>query len=144
MRKTAIVFICYVFTLCSCSKESIFSYYLKGEWTITQMDVFETTDTITSSYTLYNAGTYVFTKNNEGSVTTSSGSGTKTLTFKWTAQSNKKVTLYFEDQSSEEWTVLSDKPKTQIWENTIVTEKSSGGVSVTNTLYKKMYLKALD
>lgn len=144
MRKPGIAIICFALLLCSCSKETIYSYYLKGNWTITQLEVKESTDTLSSSYTLSNAGTYSFHKNNEGSVTTSADTSSKTLAFKWSAVSNEKVLLTFENQSTEAWTVLSDEPKNQTWETTITDTLSAGGTEVINTVYKKMFLKKID
>jgi hypothetical protein len=141
MKKALLVIISFILLLSSCSKETVFSYYLKGNWTISELDVTETTDTITSSYTLHNAGTYAFNKNNEGSLTVSADTTIKTIAFKWSAESNANVLITFNDQSSEKWTVLSDKPETQIWENTTITTQSSGGVSATTTVYKKLFLK---
>lgn len=144
MRKAAFTIICFVLLLSSCSKESIFSYYLEGNWTISQLKVTETTATISSSYTLLNAGTYSFNENNEGSLTTSADTSKKTLLFKWSAESNKKVLLTFENQSFESWKVVSDQPKTQTWECTITETISSGGIVVKHTVYRKMYLKKFD
>ncbi len=141
MKKALLVLISFILLLSSCSKETVFSYYLKGNWSVTELDVTETTDTITSSYTLHNAGTYSFNKNNEGSLTTSADTATKNIAFKWSTVSNTKVLLTFKDQTTEEWTVLSDKPETQIWENTAVTTQTSGGVSATTTVYRKLFLK---
>ena len=144
MKKSGIAFIACIALLSSCSKENIFSYYLKGKWTIDRLDVKETTDTIASNYSEYKAGTYIFDSNNEGSLTTSMDTTKPSTSFKWSAEGNSKVILTFENQNIEEWNVLSDKPQNQIWENTSIIKQSSGGISATTSTYKKVYLKKIN
>ncbi|MCX6182423.1 MAG: hypothetical protein NT150_10885 [Bacteroidetes bacterium] len=144
MRKTAIALVCVIVLLSSCSKETIYNHYLKGNWTIYQLDIRETTDTISSSYSLFNAGIYTFHKNNEGSVTMSADTSKKTIDFKWSTVSNKQVLLSFESELLEKWDVLIDEPRDQTWECTSADTISAGGVVVISTLHRKMYLKKFD
>ncbi|MFM7022831.1 MAG: hypothetical protein ACKOXB_07605 [Flavobacteriales bacterium] len=140
MRKVLFATISFALLLFSCSKETIYSYRLSGNWIISRIDVKEITNTVSSDYSLMNAGSYSFKSNNTGSVTTSAGTTVETRAFKWSAQSNKKVLLTFENQSIEEWIVSRNSSDKQVWESTSTSVLNQGGISVGDTLYKKMTL----
>jgi|GEM_PF-3407560 len=129
--------------LSACSKESDYRERLKGTWTISELQVKESVDTTSSTYTLQNAGIYNFTKSGDGSLTESSDTNASTKSFKWSVISNDKVILNFSASNTEEWTVFSNQASAQIWENTSSDNLQKGGLTATHTLYRKISLQKL-
>ena len=129
--------------LAGCSKESEYREKLKGTWTISELHVVESIDTVNSTYTLQNAGTYSFSKSGDGHFIESSDTSTSNKNFKWSVISNHKVILNFNASNTEEWTVLNNQADAQIWENTSSNYLQKGGLSATHTLYRKINLQKL-
>ncbi len=128
----------------SCNSDLYIDIELKGQWNVDDLHVVADFSGKKSEYSLKNAGAYTFSSKGEGKYISTADTSYDTQDIHWETVKKKHIKItYLKDNSEETWLITSDVKSTQTWECTKTVIYSSGGVSSTANINKRMTLRRL-